>query len=216
MSNKKILVVAAHPDDEILGIGGTICKHVSEKDDVYVCIVTKAYEPEWTKKYIEEKIVEQKKVDKILGIKKRMNLNLPTVKLNIISTGKLNKKITKVIDMVKPNIVYTHFEHDLNYDHALVFRACMVATRPPKNIKIACFETLSETEWNNKTFKPNLWVDISKYINKKIKAFETYKSEVKKYPHPRSIEGIEILAKKRGTEASMKYAEVLKIIRGYW
>ena len=216
MSNKKILVVAAHPDDEILGIGGTICKHVSEKDDVYVCIVTKAYEPEWTEKYIEEKIVEQKKVDKILDVKKRINLDLPTVKLNTIPTGKLNKKITKVIDMVKPDIVYTHFEHDLNYDHTLILRACMVATRPPKNIKIVCFETLSETEWNNQAFKPNLWVDISKYMNKKIKAFETYKSEVKKYPHPRSRGGIEILAKKRGTEAFMKYAEALKTIRGYW
>ena len=216
MENRKILIVAAHPDDEILGVGGTICKHVEKGDDVYICIVTKAYEPEWTKEYIETKIKEQKKVDELLGIKKRINLDLPTVKLNVIPCGELNKKISIVIDKIEPDIIYTHFEHDLNYDHTLIFRACMVAVRPPKKIKLVSFETLSETEWNNKGFQPNLWTDIGRYVSKKIEAFNIYKSEVKKYPHPRSSEGIKIQAKKRGAEIMTEYAEAFIIHKDYW
>jgi len=212
----KILVVAAHPDDEILGVGGTLCKHIDSKDDVYACIVTKAYEPIWSRQYISEKIDEQKKVDEIIGVKKRYNLDFPTVKLNTIAHGEFNKKINEIVEKTKPDIIYTHFENDLNFDHTLIFRAVMVASRPPKKIKVYCFETLSETEFNNKPFQPNTWVDITKYINKKIKAFQTYKSEIKKYPHPRSAEGIEVLSKKRGTEACVKNAEAFMLVRSYW
>jgi len=212
----KILVVAAHPDDEILGVGGTICKHIEAGDKVEVCIVTKAYEPEWSKEYIENKIIEQKKVDKILGIKKRYNLDLPTIKLNTLPHGELNKKILDIVKKAKPDTLYTHYEYDLNYDHTLIFRACQVATRPTTKIRLLCYETLSETEFNNKVFQPNKWVDITKYINKKIKAFQVYKTEVKTYPHPRSIRGIEILAKKRGIESYTKYAESFIVIKDYW
>jgi LmbE family N-acetylglucosaminyl deacetylase len=212
----KILVIAAHPDDEILGLGGTLCKHVDEGHEVHICIVTKAYEPDWSKTYIDGKIEEQKKVDKLIGVTKRYNLDFSTVKLNTIPHGEFNKKITEVVDQVKPDIIYTHFENDLNYDHTLIFRACMVATRPPKKIKLYCYETLSETEFNNKIFQPNTWVDITNYFTKKINAFQIYKSENKKYPHPRSIEGVEVLAKKRGTEACVKYAEAFSLIKNYW
>ena len=212
----KVLIIAAHPDDEILGAGGTICKHVKNGDEVYICIVTKAYKPLWSEEYMKTKIKEQKNVDKLLGIKKRYNLDFPTVKLNTISHGEINKRISEIVEEIKPDIVYTHYEYDLNYDHTLIFRACMVATRPPKKIKLLCYETLSETEWNNKAFQPDLWVDITPFVEKKIRAFKIYKSEVKSYPHPRSKEGIELLAKKRGTEASMKYAEGFMLVRDYW
>lgn len=211
----KILVIAAHPDDEIIGVGGTILKHVAAGDDVFICIVTKGYEPEWSEKYIAEETKQQKEIDKILDIKRRFNLNLPTVKLNTIAYGELNKKITGIVDSINPDIVYTHFENDLNYDHTLVFRAAMVATRPPKRIRVLCYETLSETEWSDKAFQPNIWVNISKFIHKKIRAFKVYKNEIKTYPHPRSPEGIRILAKKRGTEACIKYAEAFMLIRDY-
>jgi len=215
MKNRKVLVVAAHPDDEILGVGGTICKHVANGDEVYVCIVTKGYAPQWSKKYIATKIIEQKRVDKYLGIKKRYNLDLPTVKLNTLPIGEFNGKITKIIDKINPNIVYTHFENDLNFDHTLVFNSCVVATRPPRRIKLFCFETLSETEWGNKIFRPNFWSDINKFIEKKIKVFKVYRSEVKKYPHPRSPQGIKILAQKRGSEICIKYAEAFMSIRDF-
>jgi len=212
----RILVISAHPDDEILGVGGTICKHVENKDEVYICIVTKAYEPEWSKEYMETKIIEQKEVDKLLKIKKRFNLDLPTVKLNTVPSGELNKKIENVIEDVKPDIVYTHYQHDLNHDHTLIFKACLVATRPPKNIKLMCYETLSSTEWSYSSFQPNIWVNIKEYINLKIKAFETYKSEIKSYPHPRSSEGIKILAQKRGSEICREYAEAFILIRDFF
>ena len=213
----KILIIGAHPDDEILGVGGTLCKHIEENgDDVYVCIVTKAYGPDWDDPYINDKIIEQRKVDEFLKIKERYNLNLDTVKLNTIAHGELNKKISEIVEIVNPDIVYTHYYGDLNYDHELVFRASMVATRPPKEIKLICYETLSETEWNNKPFQPNCWINITNYIDKKIEAFTIYKSEVKVFPHPRSREGILALANKRGTEICVPYAESFMVIRSQW
>ena len=209
----RILVISAHPDDEILGVGGTICKHVENKDEVYVCIITKAYEPEWSKEYMETKIKEKKEVDELLKIKKRFNLDLPTVKLNTLPHGELNKKITNIVKEVNPDVVYTHFENDLNYDHSLIFKSTLVATRPPNRIKLLSYEVLSETEWGFKTFQPNVWVDIKDYIDKKIEAFQKYKSEVKYFPHPRSIEGIKALATKRGIEVCVEYAEAFKLIR---
>lgn len=212
----KILVIAAHPDDEILGVGGTILKHTANHDEIFVCIATKGYEPEWSKKYIENKIREQKKVDKILKVKKRFNLDFPSVKLNTISTGELSNAVTKVVEEVKPDIVYTHYENDLNYDHTLLFRASMVATRPPQKIKIYCYETLSETEWGKSAFTPNYWVEIGRHLEGKIRAFKIYKSEINPSPHPRSVEGIRILAKKRGSEICVKYAEAFIMIRNIW
>ncbi len=211
----KILVVVAHPDDEILGVGGTLLKHKQKGDDIFVCMVTKAYGPQWSKEYIEQKVSEQQKVDEIIGVKKRFNLNFPTVKLNTIAHGEFNKRITEIVNEVGPDIIYTHFENDLNFDHDLVFRSVMVATRPPTKIKLVCIETLSETEWGNGSFKPNYWVDISDFIEQKIKIFKIYESEVKQYPHPRSPEGIKILAQKRGNEICKKYAEAFQIIKDY-
>ena len=212
----KALVIGAHPDDEILGVGGTILKHNANNDEVYVCIVTKAYGPRWPRRYMENKIKEQRKVDKLLGIKRRFNLGFQTTKLNMVAHGEINGRINDIVNEVNPDIIYTHFEDDLNYDHTIIFRACMVAARPPKRIRLLCFETLSETEWNNKIFLPNFLVDVSGFINKKVKAFEIYKSEVKPYPHPRSPEGIRILAKKRGLEICVEYAEAFILIKESW
>lgn len=216
LDKMKILVVVAHPDDELLGVGGTLCKHIHNKDEVYVCIATKAIQPMWSNDYIQKKIKEQAIVDSRLGIKERYNLDLPTTQLNILPHGEINTQIMKVVNIVNPDIIYTHFEHDMNYDHTIIFRACMVATRPPKRIRLLCFETPSETEFNNKPFIPNYWVDISPFINKKIEAFKVYQSEVKEYPHPRSPEGIKILAQKRGMDICTKYAEAFTIIKDYW
>jgi N-acetylglucosamine malate deacetylase 1 len=213
----KVLVIAAHPDDEILGLGGTLLKHKDKGDEIYICMVTKAYEPEWSKEYIENKQNEAKEVDKILGTKKRIYCNFPTVKLNTIPSGEFGKKIYEAVNEVDPDIVYTHYEHDLNADHGAVFNAVMVATRPlkKKKIKVICFETMSSSEWNNKEFVPNFYVDISKYVDKKIELFSKYESEVKDYPHPRSKEGIKIWANWRGIRMCTEYAEAFHIVREY-
>ncbi|MFA6549187.1 MAG: PIG-L deacetylase family protein [Candidatus Margulisiibacteriota bacterium] len=209
----KILVVAAHPDDEILGCGGTIARHVAQGDQVLVCIVTKAFEPQWSKAYMANKIIEQAKVDKLLGISKRYNLDLITTKLNTYAHGEINRIISELVEKVSPDIMYTHFGGDLSYDHEIIFRACLVAARPPRKIKLLCFETLSGTEWGSKAFLPNVWVKIDAFVDKKIEAFNIYKSEVKKHPHPRCGEGIRALARKRGSEICAEYAEALMLIR---
>jgi len=211
-----VLVIAAHPDDEILGVGGTILKHKKRGDSVSVCIVTKAYTPEWTEEYIKEKVIEAKKVDKLLGVDKRINCGFPTVKLNTIPSGEFNKKIYKAIEETKPDIIYTHFKHDVNLDHGIVFNAVMVGTRPiNRKIEVRCFETISSTEWNYEAFIPNLYVDITEFIDKKIEGFKLYKSEVKKYPHPRSPEGVKTWANKRGMEICTEYAEAFMVIRSF-
>lgn len=212
----KVLVIGAHPDDEILGVGGTICKHIKNSDDVYVCIVTKSIEPRWSKEYMERKIIEQKEVDTLLNIKQRFNLDLPTTQLNIIAHGEFNSKISEIVEKVKPDIVYTHFEGDLNLDHTIVFRGTLLATKTPNRIKLLCFETLSSTENTNSYFKPNFYVEINEFIDKKLKAFKIYSSEVKKYPHTRSLEGLKILAQRRGSEICTEYAEAFILIRDYW
>ncbi|MDD5086535.1 MAG: PIG-L family deacetylase [Candidatus Nanoarchaeia archaeon] len=214
----KILVIAAHPDDEVLGMGGTILKHIDQGDEVFVCMMTKGYEPDWTKEFIKNKIVEAEKVDKFLGVKKRFFCGFPTARLNTIPHGEISKGVRNVINEVKPDIIYTHSEKDIHEDHRIIFNSVMVASRPitENKIKIICFEILSSSEWNHKSFCPNYYVDIEKYIEKKIKAFSIYESEVREYPHPRSKKGIEILAKKRGMEVCIPYAESFKIIREFW
>lgn len=214
----RVLVIAAHPDDEILGVGGTILKHKSQGDEVYVCMVTKAYEPEWSKEYMQKKLEEAPEVDRILGVDRRIYCNLPTVKLNMIPHGEFNKAIEDVIEQVDPDVIYTHSEHDLHQDHVLIFTAIMIAIRPKsgKRVKLMCFETISSTEWSNRTFVPNVYVDITDFIEKKIEAFLRYESEVREYPHPRSEEGVRVLAKKRGIEACVEYAEAFVLIRDFW
>jgi len=168
----RVLVIGAHPDDEILGVGGTICKHVKNGDDVSVCIVTKAIEPRWSKEYMERKLIEQNEVDTLIGIKQRFNLDLPTTKLNTIPYAELNIKISEIIEEIKPMIVYTHFEGDLNLDHSVVFNSALIATRPPNLIKLVSFETLSSTENSIKCFKPNFYVGITDFIDLKVEAFK--------------------------------------------
>ncbi|HDS09789.1 MAG TPA: PIG-L family deacetylase [Firmicutes bacterium] len=211
----KVLVIACHPDDEILGLGGRLIKHVKEGDEVNICILTKAYEPDWTKEYISQKVAEQKKVDVFLGIKSRINLDLPTVKLNTFPHGSLNKLLQDVVDEIQPQIIYTHHPTDINLDHKIAFKSSLVVSRPPLNINVLTFETLSETEWGYGPFSPNIWVDITLEIDKKIEAFLIYESEVREYPHPRSVEGIRNLAGKRGAEANFHFAESFCLIRGY-
>lgn len=212
----KVLVIGAHPDDEILGVGGTILKHIDKGDEVYCLIATKAYKPKWNDETIKMQKKQQDEVDEVLGIERRYNLDFDTTKLNTLPHGEFNEVMTKKIEKVDPDVIYTHYKDDLNMDHRFVFHASMVATRPPNNIKLICYETLSETEWNDKPFKPNYWIDISSFIEKKIDAFRKYETEIKDYPHPRSPEGIRSLAKRRGTEACMNYAEAFNVIREYW
>ncbi|TRZ51511.1 MAG: PIG-L family deacetylase [Dehalococcoidia bacterium] len=219
----RILIIAPHPDDEVLGCGGTMVKHNLSGDEVYLCIITKTYTPEWSEDEARERRKEVLRVNQILGIKKTYFLDLPTVKLDTIPQKELNERLGQVINEVQPEVVYIPHQGDINKDHQLVFGAAMVATRPiPDSAikKVLCYEVLSETEWGapfvESVFTPNVYVDISGVLETKLKAMSEYKSELKEFPHPRSLEAISALAKMRGTAAGVEAAEAFMLVREIW
>ena len=211
----KILIIAPHPDDEVLGCGGTIKKHAKTGDEVYLCIVTKAYAPEWSDDFIKNREKEIAGANKSLDIKKTFFLDLPTVKLDTIPQKELNLKIGTIVSKIAPDILYIPYGGDLNHDHRLVFEACLVAVRPVGNKikKILAYETPSETEWGIKQFAPTVYADITETLDNKLKAMACYPSELRQYPHPRSLEAITVLAKKRGTDVGLLVAEAFVLIR---
>jgi len=216
----RVLVIAPHPDDEVLGCGGTIVKHALGEDEVYLCIITRAYPPEWSEDEIKERKKEVLKVNEILGIKKTYFLDFPTVKLDTIPQKEMNDSIAQVVNEVQPTVVYIPHRGDVNKDHRLVFNATMVTIRPrPGSVikKVLSYETLSETEWAapcvGNVFIPNVYVDISETLEIKLKAMSAYKTELKEYPHPRSLEAISALAKMRGATIGVKAAEAFMLVR---
>jgi LmbE family N-acetylglucosaminyl deacetylase len=211
----KILVIAPHPDDEVLGCGGTIKRYVKEGNDVFLCIVTKAYTPDWTKKYMADKAIDIKKSNAVLGFKKTHFLDLPTVRLDTISQKELNNKIDCVIKKVAPDILYIPFDGDLNLDHRLISEACLVAARPFENKikRVLAYETSSGAAGGVKKFLPTVYTDITTTLKDKLRAMSCYKSELREYPHPRSLEGITILAKRRGIESGLSAAEAFMVVR---
>jgi len=201
----RVLVIAPHPDDEVLGCGGTIKKHTNKGDEVHLCIVTRAYTPDWTQEFIENRKKEISCANEVLGIKETIFLDLPTVKLDRVGQKKLYDLISGNIGKVKPETLYLPFAKDSNKDHQLVFEAGFIASKALKKVLSYSYES--------PLFMPNIYIDISDTLEDKLKAMSCYKSELKEYPHPRSLEAIKVLAEKRGTEAGLKAAEAFMLIR---
>jgi LmbE family N-acetylglucosaminyl deacetylase len=221
----KVLVIAAHPDDEILGVGGTIAKHVNNGDECFVIILGEGM----TSRHDNRNQVDSLKVEelhsdtfdaaKIIGYKKVYLENLPDNRFDSVDLLNIIKVLEKYIEKIKPDVIYTHHYGDLNVDHRKTYEAVLTATRPIEEDcvkEIYCFETVSSTEWNFeyiKPFKPNYFVDITKTLGIKLKAMECYKSELRDFPHPRSIENLEASAKKWGSVVGLKYAEAFEVMR---
>ena len=221
MKNKKrVLVVAPHPDDETLGVGGTIAKYSAQGDEVFVLMVSGHLPPIYSRKAYEETVSEAYSAFSVLGVKESEFLEIPATMIGDQPLHEVNARISKVVNDFNPHIVLCPYP-DRHIDHRLVFDSVMVATRPVgvgKDIKIvAAYETLSETHWNaphiEPNFTPNWVVDISDHISKKLNALECYKSQISEFPGPRSIEAVEALAKFRGTQAGFGYGEGLHIVR---
>ena len=220
-----ILVVAAHPDDEVLGCGGTIAKYKKEKNSVNVLFVSDGETSRpLSKAKILSKINNRKKkainAAKILGINKTFFLDLPDNRLDAYPLLEIVKKIEFYISLIKPNIIFTHFKNDLNIDHQIVNNAVVTACRPQKknSVKpIFFFEVPSSTEWkiNSKyeNFNPNWFEDISKTKNLKFRALKAYTSEIKKWPHPRSERAVKALMEWRGATAGLHAAEAFVLAR---
>jgi len=224
---KKILIIAAHPDDEILGCGGTIARLVNEGNDAYTLIlgegVTSRDEKRDRKKR-ESEIEELKKqifeANEIIGVKKVFTFDFPDNRFDSISLLDIIKKIEKLKNKIKPDIIFSHYKNDLNIDHKKTYEAVLTATRPMETepVKIIySFEVLSSTEWNYPTkFSPNVFFDISKTVEKKIEAMKWYQTELRTFPHPRSIETIKSNAKTWGSKVGMQYAEAFELVRSMY
>ncbi len=216
----KVLVIAPHPDDEILGCGGTMLRHVKSGDKVFVWLVTHAEPPVYPENASLAIQQSARECHKWMGAEDTIFLDFPAVMLEQVERYKLNDAILEVIKKIKPDIVYIPHYGDMQKDHQVVVEACMVALRP-KNIdypiKIYGYETLSETGWNSPNvqneFLPNVYIDITDYLDGKIKAMKYYDTQVADYPSARSLEAIEALAKYRGTLMHYRAAESFMLIR---
>lgn len=231
INKSKILVVAAHPDDEVLGCGGTIAKYARGGSRVYILFLgqgkaSRFHDPKGApdsktiKKEQDDLKQEAAKAAKILGISKVFFEDFPDQRYDAVPMIEIVKSIEKIKNKIKPDIVFTHHAGDVNYDHQVVVKAVLTACRPLRGEtvkKIYSFEVPSSTEWGipkrKDYFVPNVFVDISKTLPQKIKAMNYYKSELKKYPHPRSLEAIKIIAQRWGTVVGKDYAEAFELIK---
>lgn len=215
----KILIIAAHPDDEILGVGGTINKYIKEGHEVYVYIVTDGSTAQYTDDLLKKEQKERniQAVKKILNITEIIHDDLPDMKLDTVPHLDINKKISSVLHNIKPEIVFTHHFGDINKDHQIIYESTMVACRPTNEFikEIYTYEVLSATEWGeNYSFIPNTYIELtSEDLLKKIEALNAYETEIRKYPHPRSSEAVENLAKTRGNTILANYAEAFHLVR---
>lgn len=219
--SKKILIVAAHPDDEILGAGGTLIKHANNGDEVFCLILgTGALSREKaTTKEASKLHDDSLAAGKVIGFKQAYYASFPDNGFDTVSLLSIAKAVEKYIEQLQPEVIYTHFENDLNIDHRITFQAVLTACRPCNGcnpLEIYMFETLSSTEWQagkNSSFRPNHYVNIEKELTRKIKALKKYKGEIRQYPHSRSAEGIKILSQFRGLECGLKFAEAFCLVR---
>lgn len=223
---KNILVVAAHPDDEVLGCAGTLSRLSKEGNNVYIAIlgegITSRSDIEQKQIVKELKLIRTQamRAGKLTGAKKVFCLDFPDNRFDCIALLEIVQTIEMLIRKLKPQIIFTHHVGDLNIDHRITHQAVLTATRPTSAMsvkEIYSFEVPSSTEWNfapNKNqFSPNVFYDISKTISLKLRAMRLYKSEIRKFPHPRSEEALVAIAKKWGSTAGLKAAEAFELIR---
>jgi len=221
---KTILILSAHPDDEVLGIGGSIQYFKEQGYQVEVCCVTDGSSTQYknNSQISSQKNLEHEQAFRLLNIDRLIRLSFPDMQLDTVPHYLLNEELSKVFSEVKPEIIFTHSEHDLNKDHRLIYDSSLVITRfvhRPENSffkKLMSYEVLSSSEWNmEKPFLPNFFINIEKYLSKKKEAFSYFKTEIRPYPHSRSLEGIDALAKYRGLQSGFRFAEGFKIIKSF-
>tara|TARA_B110000483_G_C18140099_1_gene521073 strand:+ start:933 stop:1607 length:675 start_codon:yes stop_codon:yes gene_type:complete len=216
---KNAVIIAPHPDDETLGVGGTIKRLVENNVKVSILIVSGHMPPLYSIKTYKKTITECKKAFKYLGVRDFEFLDIPATKLNEVPTSDLNAKINDFICKRNPDTIFIPFP-DRHIDHRIIFDSGIVASRPinkksPKTVLL--YETLSETHWNvpgvEASFVPDLFIRIDKQIKNKLTALKYYKSQINNKTPSRSIEAIEALAKFRGSQNGCKYAEAFKVVR---
>jgi LmbE family N-acetylglucosaminyl deacetylase len=224
---KKILIIAAHPDDETLGCGGTIARHTAQGDFVSVLILADGvtarstiYNPELEAEKIKTRENDARKAMNVLGVQEINFLRLPDNRMDSLPLLEITKKIETHIDRLKPKIIYTHHANDLNIDHRITHHATLTACRPKPGhcvCAIYAFEVLSSTEWEptglGSTFNPMRFVDISSFLEAKKIAMAAYSEEIAPFPNPRSLQAITAQSNLRGAQAGLLAAESFMVIR---
>ena len=215
-----VLVIAPHPDDEVLGCGGTIAKNVENGEEVFVVVVTKGCEPLFHQDSVEKVREECKAADALLGVRKTIFLDFPAAMLEDVPRYKLNDALVDVIQGIKPSTVFIPHRGDMQLDHKMITDASMVALRPKYNhtvSKIYQYETLSETGWDvpnvTNAFIPTAYSDITGFLNLKLDAMKQFSTQIASYPNPRSVEAIKALAMYRGSNVGLSAAEAFELVR---
>lgn len=221
----KILVIAAHPDDEVYGMGGTIARLSAEGNEVHVLIVTDGCTAQYAGQANLPEIVAQKhrealEANEILGVKKVHFGTFPDMKLDTVPHVDLNRLIEDAVNAIQPEAVYTHFYGDVNLDHQMVYRSALVAVRPISGQcvkELYCYQTPSSTEWSPQltqtAFLPNVMVDISDFETAKEQALLAYQTEVRVYPHPRSPQYVRETDRARGLQWGLGSSEAFMLLR---
>ena len=218
---KKVIVISAHPDDEILGAGGTLLKHKRSGDNLAWLIITGVDEANgFTKERVRTRELEIQQVSESIGFSKVYKLNYPTMGLNPAIVNEMIPKISSIFNEFEPEVIYVMNRSDAHSDHRYTFdavAACTKSFRYPFIKKVLMYECISETEFApqlpEKVFIPNYFVDISEFQSGKIEIMQIYKSELSEHPFPRSIDNINALAIFRGATVGVKYAEAFQIIK---
>ena len=215
----KVLVIAPHPDDESLGCGGTLFRHKHEGNELYWVIFTGISEKTgWSTKDVIKRDAEIDAVANKYKFKEVFNFRLPTKEIDTLPLSNLIEKITDVYHKIEPEIIYIPFIYDVHTDHQIISKALQSTFkwfRYPHIKKIFMYETPSETEFNflgNRTFRPNVFVNISDYLDDKINAMKIYGSEMGEFPFPRSEKTILSLATFRGSQGGFEAAEAFELV----
>lgn len=222
----KSLIIAAHPDDEVLGCGGTIAKLAAQGEEVHILILATGltsrvgFDLEKTPDALQAHLERARRAVALLGA---INVNFagfPDQKMDMLPLLEITHRIEVEIESIKPQTIFTHHGGDLNLDHVITFRATLTATRPMAGCvvrSVYAYEVPSSTEWAfqkfEQKFQPNLFHDIDETLPKKIQAMQMYESETREFPHPRSPEALEAIAKRWGSVCGLKAAEAFEIIR---
>ena len=220
------LVIAAHPDDETLGCGGTIARLTCEQKQVHILVLGEGITSRQTaaQSSSQDKLRSLRKnsreAGRILGCTNIHFESFPDNRFDSVPLLEIVKVVESYIEKIRPHTIFTHHGADLNIDHAMTARAVLTATRPMPESPVKqlyAFETLSATEWSfgqaGKNFEPNFFINITNHIDQKIKAMQAYGGEIRSFPHPRSPKAIKTLANLRGSMAGMQMAEAFSIIR---
>lgn len=218
--SESVLVLGAHPDDEVLGLGATLARHIARGDAVCVALIADGNPIRYDEELARHAHQCAREAASRLGVTEVRFAGMGDQRLDTLGIVDVTQWIEGVVRDVRPSTIYTHHRGDANYDHRVVFEATMAAVRPynaPFVERVLCYETPSSSEWAQALpehfFMPNVYVDITDHLETKLNAIAAYHLELRPYPHPRSIEALRIRAAHWGSVIGVRAAEPFSLVR---